>query len=118
MKKAERGESSNGTMASTAHYRDYGVKVSTEVPPGRRHGGLQGPDEVAGGRAGCLGHEFPTRPPGRARRARHGPYGPICSRPPRSRTLLAKPKTAGRCRVLARAAVAEGSAENAGDPRR
>ncbi|WP_306190390.1 MULTISPECIES: hypothetical protein [unclassified Streptomyces] len=33
VKKSERGESSNGTMTSTAYYRDYGVKVSTEAPP-------------------------------------------------------------------------------------
>src|SRR5262249_3454046 len=39
------------------------------------------------------------------------PYGRICSTGARSRTLLQKPKTAGRCRVLLEGTVAEGSAE-------
>ncbi|MER6978673.1 hypothetical protein [Streptomyces carpinensis] len=33
VKKAEKGDTANGTVISTATYRDYGVKVSAEAPP-------------------------------------------------------------------------------------
>jgi hypothetical protein len=33
VKKVEKGEMTSGTMSQTAYYSDYGVKVSTEVPP-------------------------------------------------------------------------------------
>lgn len=86
-----------------------------------REGQRQGPS-AGSPRAGRQGRR---RTPGSAARAapplppdtRPKPLAPvepgrICSGAPRSRTLLRKPKTAGRCRALARGTVTEGSVEN------